>query len=417
MSEYLSEHTCEEINQFLEELSEGLPILPGPIERIPAKALWAFGVSDIDWRSENLGARELEIERIAEKSYGLEWDGSGAEPNMIIMAATTGSVLGDGNEELNQQVASMVVNSLIIRNQLDKTATSFYLCDVGAGTGWTTIAILNRLENLGRLGQKIADRCRFFLLEPSKGRGEIIEQTLARHILHADCTVVNAHDYEYLRREDLGDGTFDVVYANAVWHHKPFPHYLIDVNKKLADDGVLIIGDWFMPAYQDPTHLVPLYEGTFKLGYQKIRDLMVFFGITREDVQREWDSLSEAQKMANKVRRTYLLKLAEGMRTLQDPPVMHFIEALQTLEGLDEKRPGFLDDLRWAGFEPDLTTLKESHKIFARWHSRNIRKIFRGNEIKCAMAVGKARNGSIVVPPVKRALNKPIGHGGRNSRT
>ncbi|NYZ74284.1 class I SAM-dependent methyltransferase [Candidatus Micrarchaeota archaeon] len=361
----------EEIDAFVTNVCRGLPMMPGSIFRIAAQYLENWGISithaNRDW-----------VEARGQKSYHDEWKEGTGESNDAIEGAIEKSGLIYGNKDLNSVLADTVVQLLTnMSDTIRGRSRTFAIMDAGAGTGDTTIAILDSmLSSVGTAA--LASKCHFYILEPSFKRLEEVYKRLEEHPLKPGKTFIASNLEEHLR--NTRNETYDMVVSNAVFHHMGFPTHLKLLRESLAKDGVMVVGDWYTSVWQHPAYLVPILRD---LGASDItvRRFENFFHIRKGDMEEQERRLTKHQREANTQMFSYVSALADELRGVGSKSQLCFLEAH---ESLDDR----LGKLKAAGFETDMAELKRNYRGFINMKN-NPRHLYQKSDIACVVSAAK----------------------------
>lgn len=220
---------------YFESLTSWSPVPPGSILRVPVYAYPKWGII---LSEESMGWAASASER----AYAVEWACTGESSNRLISDAAGAAGLGDVNAGLNSAVATAAAAHL---EGAIRSSGSFRCMDVGAGTGATTIALLNELAGL-----RIAPRAegRITLIEPSETRAEAAKAAVGAALSrHGWATRIG---FEIICRSDIGAlvgmpaETEDLVISNAAIHHHSFNLHLRRIRNALRPGMPFINGDW-----------------------------------------------------------------------------------------------------------------------------------------------------------------------------
>ena len=356
------------IDETLHLICEGLSVAPGSIFRIASQYLVNWGILITD---EN---REW-IEEQSNRSYREEWRGGSGESNEAIAHAIEKANLIYGNDYLNTVVAEMTVEILDGMSH-GKDRKKLIICDMGAGTGGTTGAVLDMMELKKK--RKLSRLCHFYLVEPSLERLREANERLKRHSLQVDYELVCSSQEVHLSM--IRDSRFDMMVSTAVFHHMSFPTYLQQIREKMADGGVMVVGDWFTTMWQHPAQLVPILRA---LGATEPKQKLfeTYFNVRREDIQRLERALTPQQREANRYMLKYVIALAEEMRGVESKSRLCFLEAHESVNDR-------LSKMQKAGFETDIAELREKHRGFARI-AGTVRSIYPTHDIACVVTAAK----------------------------
>jgi SAM-dependent methyltransferase len=353
----------EEIEKLMIDVFQGLKMTPGSICRIASKYLANWGVAVTD-------GNRAEIERRSTAGYLQDWQGESTQLHEAIENAIDKAGLSAGNRDMNGVLATMAVP--IIGEMLKSHPEGLDILDVGAGNGDTTITLLNTMA-LRADTEELAKRCHFYLLEPSYRKAHTLGQGLETHPLQPKSTIVISSLEDHL--PSVQDGYFHMTISNAVLHHLSSPAYLRSIHRKLADDGVLMVGDWYTTVWSRPELFVPILRGlgAAECGIKRFEN---YFG-----VRKEQDRLTDEQRKANTCMVDYIRCLDAELQIVTDGSKQQLFEAHQAL-------PDHHADVKKAGFELDIAELKTKHSAFVKCSS-NVAKLYPDMDIACVWAAAK----------------------------
>ncbi len=398
----------EDVDLFLKDLGKELIMPPGSISRIIWHSLknWLVEINEstMGWLMEK-----------GELDFRKEWESSTELNNQIISRATAKAKLHDGNELLNGQIARMAVD-LLAASSKNHPERTFRIIDIGAGTGATTRAILDGMNNHPHL----ADHCQFYLVELSAKRVPMIANSLDSHPINVNYQIAVGSESDQFGL--LKDGVFDMTVSGAVFHHKNFPDYLDSINHKLKDDGMLVFGDWHMSICQHPAFIARLIEKLLRETALKntVGSFKAEFGLTSEDeIDDIWKRLEPEERAANMIFMEYIHAIGSELSKTQNPPPMYFLESLETLD-MKQKT---LDE---HGFITDYDDLKRHRPQFKKLSTgSNVIGIYqKAPNMTCAISVAKKIRGGYKelrrrswtpVPTNEHLIRKQIHHSRHNS--
>jgi len=371
----------KKLDDFLSELSKTLVVEIGSWSRIANQYL-------ANWGIEVTGKNKDWIKKHAQRAFLDEWRNSTDKSNIAIEEAIAEAKLAIGNQRLNAQLGEMVAS--ILKNMHDGKRT-FTIYDLGAGAGDTTIAVLDALD-LYEDTQRIAPYCKFRLLEPGSTRLMVAETEIAKHSLFQNLTtppvyVCGAYDYF---ESDIGKGAVDIFISNAVLHHFPFPDHFHVIYDKLANDGVMVTGDWHNTIFMHPAFMIPLLEAVG--GDDKvINKFKNRFCIKEGEREKLEARLSPAERECHRAFIDFQRCLSIRLRDVKER--LCIVECLETFAD----RVKNMED---AGFESRIDVLSKKHPGF-REIRENKRLVFKENDLAGVVAVGKFR------PPNSRKNDSP----------
>jgi SAM-dependent methyltransferase len=382
----------EEVEGRLNAVTDRLSMGAGSIFRIACQYLpaWGIGVTDENRRW---------IERRSIRNYCAEWKRGGDDYHKAINIAIRKANLQYAHNEINGMLAEIAVNLMRALFELRGFCPEkpCRVLDVGAGSGGTTVAILDRMSE-DKLTSEMARACRFTLIEPSPNQlysdksGTIsAEQKLSRHPLGLEnegysllCTDLTSH------LPEMAPGSYDMVVSNAAFHHFSFITHLQSLHEKLKDDGVMVVGDWHNTVFSHPAYVIPILR-SLEAGEDEIDRFRNIFHVMEMDTHQALDNaLSLEKRKANEKFLKFVTSLAAEMakssRQPQGNGQFYFLEALES----KESRLAKMDE---GGFLTDYAELVEKHDAFriAKPALRtNVKKVFPDSEVAYVMAVGKS---------------------------
>jgi hypothetical protein len=362
-------------------ITEGLSIKPGSLFRIAQQYLPNWGVEVTE-------ANRAWIEERSLRSYVAEWKYGGAEFDAAIERAVQRAGLTFGNDYLNTLLAEMAVQIMLALHDEKRV---FCVCDLGAGAGSTSEALLDRLEHvLGVTTARAFARhfLEMYLIEPSMRRLDEANTKLDHHKLKPKSVELTCAPHTHIGR--LNDREFDLLISSAVFHHFPEEGaYLRRLWHKVSDGpvekgvntgpGVLLIGDWYHMLCHHPAYVGPLLQA-LGISPEKLEAFNDIFHVEPGDEKRLDASLTSQQLDSKKVAMNYLSALGEEMRSVQNAQ-FEFLEALESFP--DRKRK--IND---AGFETDIKELREKHKGFVSLAS-NVRRAYPNNDLTTVLSAAK----------------------------
>jgi len=373
------------LDDFLTALSGSLAIEIGSWSRIAHQYLANWGVQvtekNRDW-----------IKKCAARAFFKEWSASSDKANRAIEMAIGEAKLDIGNEGLNTQLGEMVAR--ILKSMHDGKRI-FTIYDLGSGDGDTILAVLDALD-LYEDTQRIAPYCNLRLLEPGSQRLKVAEERISEHSLYhslADRPVYLCGSYDYFE-SDVGKGAVDIFISNAVLHHFPFPDHFHVIREKLAEDGVMVTGDWHNTIFSHPAFVVPLLEAVGG-SPEVINEFRNRFGIKEGDRKQLEARLTPRQKACHVGFIDFQRALSIRLREIKEKLCM--IECLETFEDR-------VNHIKDAGFETRGDVLRKGHPGF-RNVDDNKKLVFPDNDLAGVVAVGK-------IPPPKKTIpdaHKPKG--------
>lgn len=229
------------------------------------------------------------------------------------------------------------------------------ILDIGAGDGKTTIAVLDQMKSMGQ--ESLAEHCKFILLDPSP---VALASAHTRIGDRGTILPIGGTLEDYLEEDPR---PMDMVISNAVFHHFSFPTFLGRIREKLAEDGVMVVGDWHTTIWSQPAFIVPILR---MLGAEepKIRRFEMEFNVKRGDQEQLEKQLTPMQRESNRRMLEYERYMSEELRNSNQTTQLLLFEAH---ESLDDR----LGKYRDIGFVTGLEELKK--KRFCRKAKINVR--------------------------------------------
>ncbi len=377
-----------ELDRWLRDITADLGLNAGSLSRIACQYLPNWGV---DISKNNIKS----VKRRSKKSYFDEWEGGSGKTNRAIETATI-SVVPHGNQDLDDMVAAeadSIMSAKLEQGARFSKNRPFRIAEVGTGTGDTIIALLDRMSDDPAL-RKLASCCTFYLIEPSMQRLAKAQKRLRRHEL-----APKSDSYTLVRSDLCGhipllkDSMFDMILSNAVFHHISFPDYLTHLNNSLAEEGVMVTGDWFTTLFESPTYALSVLH-VLGAPTEKIELFQSVFGI-REDEKARYDAkLTPEQRDANALVVKYIGALAKETKGFKKSSRIYFLEAFESLKDR-------LDKMESAGFVTDSEELRANYRGFLHLE-RSVRKVFPPMELACIISAAKRKPGQTRLVPAGR---------------
>lgn len=344
------------------------------------------------------------LERGSVGSYVEEWKRGTKLSNDAIEAATARANLPHGNASLNDKLGSMAV--CLLRDMIGGRER-IVIADVGAGAGDTTKAVLDYLDIMEEADAEwlqVIRKLHFYLIEPSHERLGAAKKSIENHPINhkhkVPYTLVTSNHDDHLPM--LQSGSVDMVISNAVFHHMTFPTYLHQLREKLADDGVMVIGDWYTVIWKHPAFVFPMLK---RLGMSDrgLEQFMMQFNLTQGGIYALEKELEPYQLESNSLMTDYEIKVAEEFQRIPRESRLYFLEAH---ESLDDR----LLKVAEAGFENDPKELREKHRAFAR-ADRTIKNLFPGSDFATVISAAKIPNHRPATDPagIKGRIREAIG--------
>ena len=256
------------------------------------------------------------------------------------------------------------------------------VCDIPARDGQVSSAIASELHFSQ---ESLINRTQFHLVDRASARLSMAENNM--RLRGASSEIYCQNDASFIAGAQ--DQRFDVIVSLSHLHHKSFlADYLRQLHSLLADDGVLIIGDWHSAIWDHPLHTKNLLK---KIGAEgkRLDALSTHFGelmlpdrdvkLKKEECAAIQEHFGYWQDVAHNVRCSQLLS---SMR-------IHFLEAHDTSEARKKR----LDD---AGFTTDLDRIRAA---FPTTKLENLpRRMMRSDFAVVMVAVKKNCGGKRVMP-------------------
>lgn len=327
------------LDEMFREITAGLRYPSGSILKIAGRYLKNYGIEITADNREAIEAESL-------TNYFSCWGRSTDKTHDAIKAATLEAGFPVDNSDLNAHVGKMTVE--VLRRKAKRDATrEFNIIDVGAGTGETTLAVFDALADAHEF--ELAERCDFMALEPSEDTLWSAVNSLRKHRVKARITTIGGTNHSFLDRLKPGDA--DVIISSAVFHHMIFPSYLGTLREALADDGVLVIGDWYTSVFSHPAFIAEILRD-LGIDRNKYMEFQLLFDCSDGDEKRLSKGMDRDEIITNYRMIRYIVAI--GAKFLEIPP-----------ENRDEFLEGHCafhereSDLNGAGFVTDHGTLIE----------------------------------------------------------
>ncbi len=354
----------EELDRTVDGIFRGLRMVPGSICRISGQYLrnWGIVVN---------GATKVDIQRLSLESYLDEWRRSGPQFHQAINTATTKAGIAFNNRNLNETLAGKAVD--IIEGHM-RTQRPYRILDIGAGDGATSLAVLNAMKAVGTDKKVLSTLC-FDLLDVSEDALSEAKKKVEQRAAVGGTFATTLQNY----LEMVPDGFYDMAISTAVLHHMTFPDYLAQLNRKLAPDGVMIVGDWHTTIWSHPVFMVPIMNA-LGANYGRVRGFEMLFNIKKGDYERLFNALPPEERESNRLMLAFEQRLADE---LNGPGGRALLCILEGHESLAERVSQYRDN----GFETDIEELRAKHRGFARM-SRNINRL-RGMDLATVVAMAK----------------------------
>ena len=360
----------EALDKALAEICTDLSYSPGSLFRIAWQYLKNWGVEVTEENS-------AWIENRTNQSYYGEWLRSTVESMKAIKEATKNAGIDKGNPDLNTAVGKLAVEILL---SMDDGNRNFRICDVGAGEGETTKAVLDFM-NLNEEGRKLVEKCYFTLLDPSRENLYKADSMVESHRINQN------HDVRYRTvrdnhtfLEELKTGNFDLIVSNAVFHHMTFPTYLYQIEEGLAEDGVVVIGDWYTTIWKHPAFVAEILK---RLGISddKLHLFEYEFDIGKGDAYTLEKELEPHQVEANRQIVDYEAAIGREFKDVAPAQRLFFLEAHEALGDRLEK-------MKEADLVTDIDELKEKHTGFVKMDT-TVRRMYPNSDIAAVIAAAK----------------------------
>ncbi len=359
----------EELDDTIGGIFKGLRMVPGSVCRIAGQYLRNWGVAVNE-------ETKAAIERRSLESYLDEWKRSGPRFHQAINTATTRAGIGFNNRNLNETVAGKAVDVIEGTFRGAQKPGTYRILDIGAGDGATSLAVLNAMKAVGTDRRIVSNLC-FDLLDVSEDALSEAKKKIEQRAMVGGTFATTLQNY----LERVPDGFYDMAVSTAVLHHMTFPDYLSQLNRKLAPDGVMIVGDWHTTIWSHPAFMVPILNA-LGANYGRVRGFEMLFNIRKGDYGRLFNALPEEERESNRLMLAFEQRLAEE---LSGPSGRSLLCILESHESLAER----IAQYRENGFEVDIDELRAKHRGFARM-SRNINRL-RNVDLATVVAMGKVQ--------------------------
>ncbi len=185
---------------------------------------------------------------IGEEGYRLEWDLVTEQGHEDIKKASENA--GFGNMPLNE------VNAQIVSRTVQNNRRNNYILDVGAGSGNTSVSIVERLYN----DNVDLDRVHITLLDQAKeSLGAARERLESNNLKYGkNFETVQGTDWEI---PDKIEKQMDIVTTVAALHHHPDILRTVDnFYNVLKKEGYLFVADWHNSMWEHPNRVYKLLK-------------------------------------------------------------------------------------------------------------------------------------------------------------
>lgn len=362
----ISENEFEEKDQMLQDITRGLMMESGSLARMCVEDIefWLRGKLDDK-------ARER-VKESSETSYSQDY--SDERVYHTVERAIENANL-EGNSALNNIAAMHVVEKLIAMNRIRPFEEVFKekkkpvrIADVGAGKGATTLAVWNRIR-MNEEARKLIPFCKFYLIDPSDEVVDHARREAKSHGLGLKKTKNYKIEEDTFRNVfgEKEDAFFDMVYSTAVCHHFSDESYLLLMHQKLADEGILIMADWFTSVWGHPAYVEPILS-EFGASTHKINRFHSIFNVGNANYQDLLDKLPDEDRRANEEMLNFVIALGREMDKLDRRLRIPFLEAHEPMERRVEK----MGNNRLV---TDLKELQAKHTAFVN-QQQNIVRVF-----------------------------------------
>jgi len=353
-----------EFDEKLWQITKDLPIRTGSVFKVPSAAYHRWGI-------EKTAENEEWLKKESGKFYVKDTDELLIDPYRENMIKTPFRVW---TESRMADEIGWIVREFM--RSMDDGEREFSVCDIGARFGQTTTSIVTSLRDSDMDGA--LTRTKFYLIDRSAPKLEYARRELERY--GAICSPKPDYDEDYLGEQP--DGRFDIIVSLAHFHHKPFPDYFDEINRVLADDGVLVVGDWHSALWDHPINAAKLLE-RIGAGGQALDAFREHFG--RELMLPDPDpKLDGEERQALEDHMACWIEIAANLNKISrtSRPRVYFLEAHETSKARTKK-------LEKAGFVVDMDEIR---KAFPKSKLENIpRKVLRNSDFAVVMAAMKRR--------------------------
>ena len=258
----------------VEEMTSWSPVPLGSILRAPAYSYDAWGISITSENSTWLYVR-------SSVAYMTEWGKTDQRLNDLVSKAAEEAGLGDVNALLNRSVGSSAAAFLLDTIQRKR---HFAMIDIGAGTGPTSLATLDALNELMLANKqgKNWDYGKIILVEPSKDRISRAIETVEKSAFYANygkrTQVKGILKMEISALKLLKRGSIDVAISNAAIHHNAFNYHLKALHSAIErKTGQFISGDWHDSMWHSPERAYWMIAAMSRLNDQEKIDAILGF--------------------------------------------------------------------------------------------------------------------------------------------
>jgi ubiquinone/menaquinone biosynthesis C-methylase UbiE len=258
--------------------SERMPVLLGSPLKVASYAWRHWGAQ---W---DTGEEYAKLVALSEEGYRREWDLTTAQGHRDIARAAELAGLGDANQRLNNAAAK------IISLEADSRKSPLRILDVGAGSGSTTLAILEACRGLHQPFFALLDAAAHAL---NTARERLVERGFKEGADFAVYPTVDTN-VEGLFEE----GSFDVVVAVAsIHHHADLLAPMHGLTHVLSPGGLFVVADWHNTLWEHPGSVLGLLT---KLEWPgKLDDLRRFTALYPTAETRVPEQSSRMMRSAN----------------------------------------------------------------------------------------------------------------------
>lgn len=307
------------IINFVNEITADLPVQSGSVLRVPSSAYGNWGIYITNDNRNWLYSQ-------SRKAYECEWAETDGSLNRLVTEASQQAGLGDVNRHLNNAVGRMAASAAI--SLVEDGYATIAVCDVGAGTGATSVSFLSAVHNaLNSRPEKTL--VELSVIEPSMARLDEAERNIAA--LLAGFPKKNmAVTIKPIRLADIDAlGTMrgqHIIISSASIHHNAFNYHLQAISDALGRNGIFINGDWHDSLSHHPARIYPLLR---ELGAskEKLAKFAEFFDVTAEKMRKADGGLSgQAISANNQIFSFWAATGAIFARSRKECPI-YFLEA------------------------------------------------------------------------------------------
>lgn len=356
-------------NERFWEITKGLPVFTGSLVRISSEFYENWGIHLTD---ENRSA----LKELADHFYTKDLD----ERSYFRQNKEFES--GGNEEDVEDSMAWLIgENVREILRSMDDGKRRFNIVDLGSNDGRASEQVASALQGDSQTAG-LLKRVTFHLVDFLGRRLDAAREQLL--LYDVDSKRYSQHVPDFLSdRISLGQ-EFDVVVSLSHFHKLPFPGYLKDVHKVLADNGAMVVGDWHSPLCSHPYYIYRFFQRS-GVPSKRLELFRRLYGdrLTDPDLSKDQqDRLTPEEKMAMDEQEDFW---ATKCSTIEQRKLVALKPRLYLLGAYDTSR-GRIAKLEDAGFTTDLDAIR---KAFQRSRFTRLPKRMTGSDSAVVMVAIK----------------------------